>query len=463
MLSVTAMDYLSRLKNVSLIKPEKDESIVDVSGLPRSLSARYPLYTCIRIQVPDTTSIRSNNSLTIDLKKLKIKNIFTKPKITNEARLIVKNSGSLSISSRSGETREFGVFCDEKKSVMFGNKFVKGLKYEKFWDKRHVNVLYESFNMEEKEEVKYFIKFCLSNGISPVIVYNNEIKLKNLSRDDYHDKYFNNLLDVVTIIHDLNQNCSECILLIEPGLFRIDTLENVHIKKFIQAYSDVSREVKKLNIHVSYNVDFTCVKKIIDINTNRDLKLKRLLFLAEYMGGMYSSIGIKDSYMAFNHNPTDSYNYGVKFNNDMWIDYIFFINKFLSTIKCKGILYDIPVGRLNGCLDISRDTNRRYPDHSNKHCDYEDGSVVFFFGGSFNKNINTFYLENRWGKSLTIYDDKVVFKDHIDLCVKSGITHILFGGKKCGSTTSNFSPHSIGRCGDRYYLIDKIREYNTSH
>ena len=166
----------------------------------------------------------------------------------------------------------------------------------------------------------------------------------------------------------------------------------------------------------------------------------------------------EDWLICFNNNRIDSYckdttTANIHFNNDIFLNYVYFITRSMFGLKNEIMLYNVPVGLIN--------KTDNFKSHTNTRCDYEDGSPNFIFGGKIQTD-SEFYKQNLWGDTLLCNENYVEIPGKLDFLMKLKIKYILFGSELPKGTTSNYSVNSVGKCGDKGYLMKKIKNYEES-
>jgi hypothetical protein len=122
------------------------------------------------------------------------------------------------------------------------------------------------------------------------------------------------------------------------------------------------------------------------------------------------------------------------------------------------VLWQLPVGRINGSNYVSAYTNVKYPDLNNTSTKYEDSSTDFFLGDDFTTSdalrLN-YFNQNKWAdKKVTQNGNTISWKDHMQECKDAGVISFLFGAGVNSSTDGVGSPPS-----DNYFWIQKVQDY----
>ncbi len=399
-----------------------------VEGLPDTLSAKYSVDDCIIITDKNVKSITSNNTDVIDLKILKNKNIFKQ--IPPVYKILFKKlgSGSLTIVDKSNVKRSFGIFLDRKKeTIKFGNLLSTGSKYEKFWEKWSTDVLY--VENTSNTDVLNCVKTSLKKGSTPCIVLTEQ--KNNIEKTLQQCSVY------------LEQSQQQMILILPIKIVKEQWVSRVKKLDFVNLGVLLNMEDMETSLDCTRTMGYEKGLYFLQREANRSIeKLKRL--------------GIDNRWLlCFDQNKSDMANKDhlpLKFNNDIWLNYLFYIAKINKALDCQALLYSIPIGLLNR-NDIHN--------HTNTKCDYEDGSVFFFFGGKFTTT-SSFYKENTWKDSkLKINGDVITVEPHLDLLPMNNIKYMLFGSKLNTGTTSVYSPFSVGKVMDKEFLINSIKKYKA--
>lgn len=246
------------------------------------------------------------------------------------------------------------------------------------------------------------------------------------------------------------EGTTEILFLIEPNLMYIH--DTITLQKIIDEYNKILDKYNTKGVKFVILLEMQNMKNKIDC-TRIDGHIKGLSMLLDEALSValkLLEIRINDSWiLGFNQNRTDSYSYtdNIKFNNDIMLNYLFYINKITQSTKISALLYNIPCGLINKTENI---------EHTNTRCDYEDGSLLLLLGGTI-QNQKDFYRENTWGDNLKFDKKNVTFDSKLQKCIKSNIRYILFGSEFDVGTTNNYSKNSAGRCMDHYYSTKLLK------
>lgn len=407
----------------TLDKPSFTE--FSVNGLPDAYCGKYSVDECIIIEDSNVKAITSNNTDVIDLKILKNNTIFNNKPTIYKVLFKKLGNGSLTILHKNNSKRSFGVFLDSKKDTMkFGSILTTGLKYEKFWEKWHTDVLYTNCD----KNVLQFVIASLRKGSIPGIKITTQ---KN--------------------------NLEKIIQEILPYIDHTTVILLIPIEDITEEHVCLSEKYKTIQFSATFDMD----NMLDSIDCTRVFNKDKGLFMlneeAKNVTKKIKDLNINSSWLlAFNQNDSDSYNdniSSIKFNNDIWLNYLFYISSIIKETCMEGMLYNIPVGLLN---------KNEIFNHTNTNCDYEDGSVFFFFGGTF-VNKSLFYKENMWkDDALSVNQNTITIKEHLSLCLKHNIKYLLFGSKLNTGTTATYSPYSLGKVMDKENLVKSIKNYKKN-
>jgi len=146
------------------------------------------------------------------------------------------------------------------------------------------------------------------------------------------------------------------------------------------------------------------------------------------------------------------------FSHDHWNNYMMYA-KTMHQISGKNmILWQLPVGRINGSHYVSAYTNSVYQDLPNTTSKYEDSTIDYFFGDKFTENDPTrfthFTNNNAQDTSLEVSGNEITWHEHFSKFNDCGIIHAMFGAGVGNSTDGIGNPPK-----DDYFSIQKIQDY----
>ncbi|SHK14388.1 hypothetical protein SAMN02745163_03268 [Clostridium cavendishii DSM 21758] len=145
-------------------------------------------------------------------------------------------------------------------------------------------------------------------------------------------------------------------------------------------------------------------------------------------------------------------------NADIWNNYLLYTKTLHETTKLPVILWQLPVGHLNGSTEISPYTNTSFPTLTNKVNSYEDSAPNYFLGDTFiggSDSRNAYFGANLCNDpKIKVNGEKITWGDHMQEAKDAGIISMLFGAGVNGSTHSTGTPPD-----DSYWFITKIQKY----
>ncbi len=154
-------------------------------------------------------------------------------------------------------------------------------------------------------------------------------------------------------------------------------------------------------------------------------------------------------------NPADSTWF---FNNDHWMNYLYFVKTIHQTSSKPVILWQLPVGHINGSQQVSAYTGNLFSDLPNVATKGEDSSTSFFFGDSLRitdeKRLQYFSQNLAADDSLTVSENEITFGSHFASAKESGVIAALFGAGVGVSTDGVGSDPT-----DDYFWIQKVQSY----
>ncbi|TQV87070.1 Ig-like domain-containing protein [Aliikangiella coralliicola] len=154
-------------------------------------------------------------------------------------------------------------------------------------------------------------------------------------------------------------------------------------------------------------------------------------------------------------NPADSTWF---FNNDHWMNYLHFVNTMHETSAKPIVLWQLPVGHINGTHETSVYTGQRFQDLNNTPTKGEDSSTTFFFGDSFtvgnSVRLDYFAQNQAQDNQLNVAGNKITWGSHIQEAKDAGVIVALFGAGVGISTDGVGSPPT-----DDYFWIQKVQSY----
>ena len=167
-------------------------------------------------------------------------------------------------------------------------------------------------------------------------------------------------------------------------------------------------------------------------------------------------------------NPADPSTYTWFWNNDHWMNYLEFVESLNVASGKPVILWQVPVGHINGSQTKNAYTGTSFETLSNTLKRYEDSASTFFFGDVVdfsNDNVRFSYFgQNKHADPKLIVDaatKKITFGNHFQEVKQCG-SHLVLMGAGVGDSTDG-----IGKFGetltDDHYWIQKLQDYYLNH
>jgi|APGre2960657404_1045060.scaffolds.fasta_scaffold01315_8 hypothetical protein len=357
-----------------------------------------------------------------------------------------------------------GVYIeDDHTKVNLGVKSYLDNRTKKFWEdysiiSKYVDSMY--FEADKTCNLEYFLKIidsCLSLGVKYVFfIYSNK---NNIFDEDYFLR-LSIIVDFLNITLNKNQK-----IFVVIGDHLVDIAKSgIYTDNAKDATASLGDD-KKEEIEDDTVSSETLIKSINNIfkNTNivpvlsmifspidclrldsSEIFLDKMNILRDkgFITGSYIN-NVSDNlfkYLAFDVSCISS-----TLDNDIWLNYIFFIDTVSKITSTEIVLYNIPAGHSNNTLEISPYTKTIYHKHSNTPGDYSGTAPLFFFGG-----------KEREERKV------IIFPEHLSLCFDHNIKHILFGAKDTLGVSCVPWKYTIYRMNDKYYIISKIQEYTRA-
>jgi len=485
-------------------------NVEKVEGLPDEYSGSYLLKESITIKDSERkikrveTNVPELISITKTFKKKILKRVEY---YTIMFRKCNKNKGYIKImyKEETQEDRMYGIYIGD---LPLERVEIGSLEYtldKNFWMDnlfctKYVDELYFNVNKNTTDkEIQDFIKFSSQFGVNMTFVYqkfyenkgntdkNHEEVLKKLKSFVFMDKY---VLKFKTFIKNLSvysRKYQNIKILYEPyflsGFYNIaDTPDKIltnyrdpltykqcNLIQFVNHIHSICDIHDNLNIVLVFNAENVMKTVILCKYRDRGLLINKLYEESRAVSNFYSNFINEDTkYIAFDKYFIDGGNLKTNrwlWNNDEWMNYLFFIKSVIFNIDkehqnyISAVLYDIPVGHMNNSLEKSMYTNKVFEDHTNNMCDGEDSSTVFLFGGSFTPDLGKFY-NNIWDDwRLCINDGDISVKEHLSLCKEFNINTVLLGAGSCRSTSHLPLPETGNKTTDHYFTFTKLHNF----
>lgn len=163
-------------------------------------------------------------------------------------------------------------------------------------------------------------------------------------------------------------------------------------------------------------------------------------------------------------NPSDPFSYTWFWNNDHWMNYLNFVQKLYETSGKHVVLWQIPVGHINGSETLNERTAAPFQILNNTSQHYEDSATTFFFGDTVNfsndaTRYNYFSQNKHADPKLQVNPTtkKVTFGNHFAEVKSSGTKLVLMGAGVGASTDGIGNPGTT--LTDDHFWIQKLQDY----
>ncbi|MGL5084453.1 MAG: hypothetical protein ACRC68_01805, partial [Clostridium sp.] len=145
-------------------------------------------------------------------------------------------------------------------------------------------------------------------------------------------------------------------------------------------------------------------------------------------------------------------------NADLWNNYLLYTKTLHETTKQPVILWQLPVGHINGSVEKSPYTGKPFEKLTNKDTTGEDSAPTFFFGDTFEIDTATRlkYFSTNVAKNpkITVSGNTVTWKSHMQEAKDAGVVSMLFGAGVNSSTDAVGSPPT-----EDYWWMTKAQQY----
>ncbi|MFP5259499.1 MAG: hypothetical protein ACLGQH_10800, partial [Acidobacteriota bacterium] len=149
-------------------------------------------------------------------------------------------------------------------------------------------------------------------------------------------------------------------------------------------------------------------------------------------------------------------------NNDHWNNYLLFARTLGERAGKPMLLWQLPVGHINGSSRVSARTGAAFPALDNTTRHYEDSATTFFFGDALTEPSSlraAYFAQNRAGDpGLEASGQHIVWSEHLSLLPDHGIIAALFGAGVGDSTDGLGQPPT-----DDWFWIQAVQEYYLAH
>lgn len=146
------------------------------------------------------------------------------------------------------------------------------------------------------------------------------------------------------------------------------------------------------------------------------------------------------------------------FNNDHWMNYLYYVETMHQTSGFPVVLWQLPVGHINNSQSISSYTGSPFAPLPNTNTKYEDSSTSFFLSDTYEADSperSSYFTENLYGDpSLQITGNTITWGSHMQDVKDAGIITTLFGAGVGPSTDGIGNPPT-----DDYFWIQKVQDY----
>lgn len=412
--------------------------------IKKKLFKKIKIYT-ITATGNGNIKIKYNNGKPIEIRSIYI----SQDTVPNLIDNVSQDTGRIKLGSLSGDQSDYW------------------FKDDPFISNKYIECLYTYST--SKDHIQNHINICYKMGAECNFVCHN-FDLDSLNNSEYISKYIYDFTDYISFIYNTKPKDLPCTLLFEPELLTY-------------VYNSVNRNPN--NIYI-YNGDnkITLVQFISQMNTictsfkigfvnvinpsiyiNLIYKITDTLDFDRYINFIKKKVEQLSNFLSYFNNENTKYlSFKVNSNcklmtNDENMAYLHIVKYILEKLKLEGILFDIPVGHINGVESISKYTNKPFENHIDKPGDYQGTSTFFFFGGCA-KLDKIKYRQNKFNDScISVNGTTVLCDEHISLCDNFNIKYLMFGSTSIKDTT-NVPLNSKGnKCTDHNYTICKISEY----
>lgn len=146
------------------------------------------------------------------------------------------------------------------------------------------------------------------------------------------------------------------------------------------------------------------------------------------------------------------------FNNDHWLNYLWFVKAINETSGYPVILWQLPIGHINATTTVSAYTGVPFPPLNNTVKHYEDSTPDFFLGDTFvaenDLRLNYFSGNMYHDTTLMMHGDSITWGRHMEATSRSGVVSAMFGAGVGASTSGIGNPPT-----DQYFWVQKVQEY----
>jgi hypothetical protein len=149
-------------------------------------------------------------------------------------------------------------------------------------------------------------------------------------------------------------------------------------------------------------------------------------------------------------------------NSDHWNNYLLFAKTLGERAGRPMVLWQLPVGHINGSARISVRTGAAFPILANTSQHYEDSTTTFFFGDDLTETSSVraaYFSQNKAGDpGLASGGQRIVWGEHLSALPACGIVAALFGAGVGDSTDGIGQPPT-----DDWFWMQAVQEYYLAH
>lgn len=154
-------------------------------------------------------------------------------------------------------------------------------------------------------------------------------------------------------------------------------------------------------------------------------------------------------------NPSDSTWF---WTNDHWQNYLEFVKVMRETADVPIVLWQLPVGHINGSTEVSAYTGEAFPILDNTDTKGEDSTTNYFFGDTFasgdNIRLDYFGQNKSNDNKFSVSGNMITWGSHFQEAKDAGVIVALFGAGVGASTDGVGSPAT-----DSFFWIQKVQNY----
>jgi hypothetical protein len=157
------------------------------------------------------------------------------------------------------------------------------------------------------------------------------------------------------------------------------------------------------------------------------------------------------------NDPADSYWF---WNNDLWGNYLTFVNTMHTTTGLPVILWQLPVGHINNSQLADPYTGGLFPTLIDSNCQLEDSAPDFFLGDTFQTSgarFTYFSANLAADPKVTTNGGNTTWGSHMSDAAAAGVISVLFGAGVGASTQGTGAPPT-----DSYWWITAAQGYYSS-